>query len=105
MSDIEIMATLWPDMHHYEYFAEHPWLNGIRLNTAMANVDALPKQLEFAVAKSYGTPLYFDVKGRQLRITKIYPNTENLELDIESSYRARYSDCSTNKGRSRLSRA
>lgn len=85
MSDIEIMATLWPDMHHYEYFAKHPWLSGIRLNTAMADVDALPKQLEFAVAKSYGTPLYFDVKGRQLRITKIYPNTENLEIDINHS--------------------
>lgn len=79
---VEIMATLWPDMPHYEYFARHPWLNGIRLNTAMANVETLPELLDFAVAHSFGTPLYFDVKGRQIRITKVYSNTENLELDI-----------------------
>lgn len=82
MSNIEIMATLWPDMGHYEYFAKHPLMRGIRLNTAMAEEKTLPYQLDFAVKKSYGTPLYFDVKGRQIRITKVYDNTENLELDI-----------------------
>lgn len=82
MPSIEIMATLWPDMGHYEYFAKHPLMRGIRLNTAMAEEKTLPYQLDFAVTKSYGTPLYFDVKGRQIRITKIYDNKENLELDI-----------------------
>lgn len=78
---IEIMATLWPDMPHFDYFAKHPLLNGIRLNTAMATVEEVPDLLAHAV-KVADKPLYFDVKGRQLRITKIHPNTENFECDI-----------------------
>lgn len=82
MSKIEIMATLWPDMPHYKYFMKHPLISGVRLNTAMADETLLAREMEQAVAESYGTPLYFDVKGRQLRITKVYNVDGNLELDI-----------------------
>lgn len=82
MSKIEIMATLWPDMPHYKYFMRHPLISGVRLNTAMADETLLAKEMEQAVAESCGTPLYFDVKGRQLRITKVYNVDGNLELDI-----------------------
>lgn len=81
-TNIETMATLWPDMPHYEYFAKHPKMDGIRLNTAMADVATMPSLMKQAVAKSYGTPLYFDIKGRQLRVTKVCSNKDYLEIDI-----------------------
>lgn len=79
---IEVMATLWPDMPHWKYFSMHPNLDGIRLNTAMAETKGLLPLLQEAV--DYSTvPLYFDVKGRQLRITKVYPcGGDHLELDL-----------------------
>ena len=80
--DIEIMATLWPEMPHWKFFAADPRLTGIRLNTAMADVKTLPKLVSQAVKTSYGTPIYFDVKGRQLRINRVDPRTDHLELDI-----------------------
>lgn len=82
MANIEIMTTLWPDMPHYEFFASHPLVAGIRLNTAMADSKKLAKEMDEAVVKSHGTRLYFDVKGRQLRITKVYRDNGHLELDI-----------------------
>ena len=81
MSNIEIMATLWPDMPHYEKFASHRLISGIRLNTEMADEKRLVDEMDLAVANSHGTRLYFDVKGRQLRITKVYKN-QHLELDV-----------------------
>lgn len=79
---IEVMATLWPDMPHWKYFSMHPNLDGIRLNTAMAETKDLLPLLKDAVEYSI-VPLYFDVKGRQLRITKVHHcDGDHLELDL-----------------------
>jgi len=76
------MATLWPDMPHFKYFAKSRKLDGIRLNTAMVETKGLVPLLSNAVESSF-VPLYFDVKGRQLRITKVYPcDGDHLELDL-----------------------
>lgn len=77
---VEIMATLWPEMEHYKFFAADPRLSGIRLNTAKAEVTTIRDLTEMAVRQSFGTPIYFDVKGRQLRVAKVIPNDENLEI-------------------------
>jgi len=82
MKQLEILATLWPEMPHYTYFAKDDRISAIRLNTAMADVVTLPGLLKQAIDQSYGTPLYFDIKGRQLRITEVLPNEEHLECRL-----------------------
>ena len=67
----QVMATLWPDMPHFKYFSKHHKLDGIRLNTAMVEMNGLGPLLVNAVQNTE-VPLYFDIKGRQLRITKVY---------------------------------
>lgn len=80
MKQLETLATLWPEMPHYEVFAKDPRINAIRLNTAMTSVEELPEIIKKGLDKSFGTPLFFDIKGRQLRIEKVIPNDQNLEL-------------------------
>jgi pyruvate kinase len=80
----EIMATLWPEMPHYKYFAADPRISGIRLNTAKASVDTIDALTKQAVDESFGTPIYFDVKGRQLRVESVEPNEDHLEIDINN---------------------
>ncbi len=79
---LEILATLWPEMGHFHYFARDNRLGGIRLNTAMTNTKELPGIVRKAVNQSGDMPLYFDVKGRQLRITEVSPNNDHLECRI-----------------------
>lgn len=81
--NLEIMATLWPEMPHYRKFAAHSLIDGIRLNTAMADAKTMPQLLEQALDWSGSTPVYFDVKGRQLRITKVdVCGGDHLELEL-----------------------
>ncbi len=82
MKDLELMVTLWPSFPHFTRFAQDYRLSGIRLNTAM--VKSCELESEFAMAKSVPDhiPLYFDVKGRQLRVEEVYPNKNNLELKL-----------------------
>lgn len=78
----EVLATLWPEMGHFSYFARDSRLQGIRLNTAMADAKTLPDLLDQALEAARDKPLYFDVKGRQLRITEVLPNEDHLECRI-----------------------
>lgn len=81
MKDLDLMVTMWPTFPHFEKFASDGALSGIRLNSAMTSVDELKK--EFELARGMDTiPLWFDVKGRQLRITKVYVYKDRLELDL-----------------------
>jgi hypothetical protein len=79
---LELLATLWPEMPYYERFAKDQRIAGIRLNTAMADVGTLPGLVQNAVDLSHAKPLYFDVKGKQLRITEVLPNMDHLECRI-----------------------
>lgn len=81
MKSLETMATLWPDMAHYERFARDPRLAGIRLNTTGRTVEAMPGDVRKALELS-DVPLYFDVKGRQLRITEVSDRTDHLEIKL-----------------------
>jgi pyruvate kinase len=85
MPEIEIMATLWPEMDHYRYFARDSRIKGIRLNTAKASVETIASLTKQALDGSFGTPLYFDVKGRQLRVEHVDPCEDHLELDLNHS--------------------
>ena len=82
MKDLELMVTLWPSFPHFARFAQDERLSGIRLNTAMIKSYELEKEFATASALPDHVPLYFDVKGRQLRVEEVYPNKEYLELKL-----------------------
>ncbi|HIH24304.1 TPA: hypothetical protein HA251_04690 [Candidatus Woesearchaeota archaeon] len=79
MRPLEVLVTLAPDLPHYRRFARDSRVDGIRFNTAMEKPSEMPMLLRKAIDESCGTPLYLDVKGRQLRVTKVGPAKDHLE--------------------------
>jgi len=79
-TDLELSVTLWPSFPHFNRFSRDGRLNAIRLNSAMVKGGALVEELEIAKALPYTVPLYFDIKGRQLRVQDVIPDNDHLEL-------------------------
>lgn len=82
MTEFKMMVTLTPSIPHFERFAKDPRLGGIRLNPPMLEDKELDE--EFKIIKSLRNiaPLYFDVKGRQLRVEEIHDIEGHLELTL-----------------------
>lgn len=76
----ELLVTLWPSFSHFNRFANDKRLSGIRLNSAMITNPMLDSELEIIKANPVRNPLFFDVKGRQLRITEVVSNKDRLEI-------------------------
>ena len=76
------MVTLWPSFPHFPRFAGDMRLSGIRLNSAMMDVAELDTELELVRTSPAAVPLYFDVKGRQLRVEEVYPDRDHLDLRL-----------------------
>jgi hypothetical protein len=82
MVNVDLSVTLWPSFPHFGRFAVDNRISAIRLNSAMINYAELDAELEL-LSKIYTTvPLFFDVKGRQLRVTEVIPNKNHLDLRI-----------------------
>lgn len=77
----ELSVTLWPSFPHFKRFAIDSRVAGIRLNSAMMSNPELDKEL--AIVKDLNSnPLFFDVKGRQLRVTEVIPNKDHLDIRL-----------------------
>jgi hypothetical protein len=86
--NLELMATLWPSFPHYNAFAGDRRLSGIRLNSAMISNPQLEDELKkISTVANANVPLWFDVKGRQLRITEVDESKDHLELQINHPIR------------------
>ncbi len=81
MRSLTLMATLLPSFPFFARFASDARLGGIRLNSAMlTDVDL---EVEFRrIEHPPPVPLWFDVKGRQLRVTESLPCTTGIDLRI-----------------------
>jgi pyruvate kinase len=55
---------------------------GIRMNTAMVDIDSLDNEFQLATKIPNSVPLWFDIKGRQLRVTDVFEYPDHLELEI-----------------------
>jgi len=75
-------VTLWPSFPHFADFANDERLAGIRLNSAMMAGAELDSELELVKRKKTKVPLWFDIKGRQLRVRKVYVSPTHLEVDL-----------------------
>jgi len=77
-----LQVTLWPTFDHFPKFAMDDRLQGIRMNSAM--IKAADLDAELPIAEHYkNKPLYFDIKGRQLRTTKIETVGEGKDRHLE----------------------
>ncbi len=84
--DVELMVTLLPSFPHFAAFAMDARLGGIRLNSAMLTNFDLDRELSL-IPHDVAVPLYFDIKGRQLRITKVHENPEYLDFELNHPIR------------------
>lgn len=78
----DLLVTLWPSFPHFKRFANDNRISGIRLNSAMMSNPELDKELEIIKTTHTSVPLFFDVKGRQMRITEIISNKDHLEIRL-----------------------
>ena len=80
-SAFALYVTLWPSMPHFTRFVHDARLGGIRLNSAMMTAADLDRELPLiGPAVQAAKPLFFDIKGRQLRITAVEEHPDHLEL-------------------------
>lgn len=78
---MDILVTLLPSFPHFSQFATDNRLAGVRLNSAM--LSGVDVDQEFALIPNVPTvPLYFDIKGRQLRVTEVHDNPDALDISI-----------------------
>jgi len=77
-----LFVTLWPEMTHFYQFKFDARVQGIRLNPAMLSVEDVARELSSLPTADVGAPLYFDVKGRQLRVEKVLPAKDKLVLRL-----------------------
>jgi hypothetical protein len=82
MNSLKLLATLWPSFPHFQRFARDSRLDGIRLNSAMMNIDELDTELGIVAKTTDAIPLYFDIKGRQLRVREVHNFPDHLELTL-----------------------
>ncbi|MFA5125192.1 MAG: hypothetical protein WC473_05240 [Patescibacteria group bacterium] len=82
LDDLFLHVTLWPSMPHFDQFANDNRIAGIRLNSAMMSCPELDHELEKIKSSLFGVPLWYDIKGRQLRITEVNFNPHFLDIVI-----------------------
>jgi pyruvate kinase len=79
---IKLAATLLPSFPHFAKYASDKRLSYVRFNSAGARTEKdFNEELEL-MKKRGSVPIYFDIKGRQLRIMEVYPYKDRLELDL-----------------------
>lgn len=83
-AELELMVTLWPSFPHFRRFSQdHRLDGGIRLNSAMMSATDLDAELDIVHKHPSAVPLYFDIKGRQMRVTDVdLDNDRFLDMTI-----------------------
>ena len=82
MRNLNLSVTLWPSFPHFDRFASDNRIDSIRLNSAMMNAVELDKELNKIRHSKFSTPLFYDIKGRQLRITEVIPDDDHLDIRL-----------------------
>ncbi len=89
MHDLRLFVTLWPSFSHFPEFATSDLLAGIRMNSAQISNPMLEEELVRLKTLLVTVPLYFDVKGWQLRVEEVsiasdgaFPHDAHLRLRL-----------------------
>jgi hypothetical protein len=78
----ELMVTMCPSFPHFYRFANDQRVDGVRFNSAMITLPELDNELGILAKRPPKSPVYYDVKGRQMRILKVETENQNLVLTI-----------------------
>jgi hypothetical protein len=76
---VNLHVTLWPAFEHFRRFAHDGRMQGIRLNSAMMEASEIDSRFALA-SRTSEVPLWFDVKGMQMRIREVVPSDRHLEF-------------------------
>jgi hypothetical protein len=82
MKKLELMATIQPGFPHFARFSRDTRLSGVRLNNPHWTAHELECELRDTAALNPLVPLYFDVKGWQLRVTEVHYNERYLDITL-----------------------
>ncbi|MFA6526699.1 MAG: hypothetical protein WCT26_04810 [Candidatus Buchananbacteria bacterium] len=80
LDELKLHVTLWPSFPHFTQFANDKRIAGIRLNSAMMSNPELDHELDEIKSNPPSVPLWYDIKGRQLRITEVNFNPNYLDI-------------------------
>lgn len=82
MNNPELHVTLWSSFPHFKRTILDQRVDGIRLNGPINfSLDRIENDIKNATSLK-GAELYFDVKGKQLRVLEAHPYKDHLELKI-----------------------
>lgn len=73
----KLFVTLSPGQDHFAGLCSDTRLEGLRMNVSMLSPQQVADDLQKVPA---GCPLYFDVKGRQLRVEEVRPNSHYCDI-------------------------
>ncbi len=82
MNELKLMATLWPSFTHFPRFAQDKRIWGIRLNSAQIELADLDAEIKLINLLPAAVPLFYDVKGWQVRVENVYENPDYLDLTL-----------------------
>lgn len=78
----KLQVTMCPSFAHFNKFANDTRVDAIRFNSAMITLPELDKELAALDQLKPSAPIYYDVKGRQMRITQVETVKGNLVLTL-----------------------
>ena len=85
--ETDLLVTMCPSFPHFNRFAHDHRVAGIRFNSAMITLDELDQDLARLKKTPTRTPVYYDVKSRQMRILEVGNKDGNLILEINHPIR------------------
>ncbi|MDO8624697.1 MAG: hypothetical protein Q7R47_01335, partial [Candidatus Diapherotrites archaeon] len=91
-ANCELIATLWPGFTHFPEFAIDSRLDGIRVNPATIPIEELEAGILGLDVRNALVPLFYDVKGRQLRVEEVHPFPDHLEVSLNHPIHVDLSD-------------
>ena len=86
MKKMDILVTLLPSFPHFLRFSMDRRLAGIRPNSAMLKGFDVDQEVAL-LPKIQPVPFYFDIKGRQLRVTEVHENPDYLDISLNHPIR------------------
>jgi hypothetical protein len=78
----KLQVTMCPSFSHFSKFANDSRVDAIRFNSAMITLPELDNELAILDQLKPTVPVFYDVKGRQMRILKVETVDGNLVLTI-----------------------
>jgi hypothetical protein len=79
---LEYFVTLCPSFPHFSRFASDTRLAGIRINSAALSPEEVVAEVKASGTSGGRVPLWFDVKGRQLRIIEVLKNPTHIDIRL-----------------------